>query len=226
MDDKKTYDQAYDFIQSFGEILLFEYAQPFEGNHFAFGNITPAEKGKWMKLLAIHADLFNKEQRNRSVALPQGANLLYHMAYAIKNGAPLIPPSTDGAAPSNFVVYVGHDTNIANVAGLLGLEWKIGDYPSNDVAPGAALAFEVRRSESNESYVYPVMLAQPPDSLRGDGSEVSSELLRFYNPALPPSRCNGPYGSCAMSDFVKIVKNAIKHDENNACITDWRDLAD
>ncbi len=29
-----------------------------------------------------------------------------------------------------------------------------------------------------------------------------------------------------MSDFVKIVKNAIKHDENNACITDWRDLGD
>ena len=49
----------------------------------------------------------------------QGANLLFHMAYAIKNGAPLIPLSTDGAAPSNFVVYVGHDNNIANVAGLL-----------------------------------------------------------------------------------------------------------
>ena len=78
----------------------------------------------------------------------QGANLLFHMAYAIKNGAPLIPLSTDGAAPSNFVVYVGHDTNIANVAGLLGLQWQIGDYPRNDVAPGAALAFEVRRDKS------------------------------------------------------------------------------
>ena len=221
MDDKKTHDQAYDFIQSFGEILLFEYAQAFEGNDFAFGKIAPAQKGEWMKLLAIHADLFNKKQRDGGVALLQGANLLYHMAYAIKNGAPLIPPSADGATPVNFVVYVGHDTNIANVAGLLGLQWPAGDYPANDVAPGAALAFEVRRSAPNESneYVHPVMLAQPPDSLRGDGSEIRSVPL-------PISGCNGPNGSCAMSDFVKIVKNAIKHDENNACITDWRGLAD
>jgi 4-phytase/acid phosphatase len=221
MDDKKTYDQAYDFIQSFGEILLFEYAQAFEGNDFAFGKIAPAQKGEWMKLLAIHADLFNKKQRNGGVALLQGANLLYHMAYAIKNGAPLIPPSADGATPVNFVVYVGHDTNIANVAGLLGLQWPAGDYPANDVAPGAALAFEVRRSAPNESneYVHPVMLAQPPDSLRGDGSEIRSVPLAI-------SGCNGPNGSCAMSDFVRIVKNAIKHDENNACITDWRDLRD
>ncbi len=143
------------------------------------------------------------------------------LAYAIKNGAPLIRPSADGATPVKFVVYVGHDTNIANVAGLLGLQWPAGDYPANDVAPGAALAFEVRRSAPNESneYVHPVMLAQPPDSLRGDGSEIRSVPL-------PISGCNGPNGSCAMSDFVKIVKNAIKHDENNACITNWRDLAD
>src|SRR5262249_61291158 len=145
MDDKKTFDQAYDFIQSFGEILLFEYAQAFEGNDFAFGKIPPAQKGEWMKVLAIHADLFNKKQRNGGVALLQGANLLYHMAYAIRNGAPLTP-SADGATPVNFVVYVGHDTNIANVAGLLGLQWPAGDYPANEVSPGAALAFEVRRS--------------------------------------------------------------------------------
>jgi 4-phytase/acid phosphatase len=219
MADKKTQDKAYDFIQSFGEILLFEYAQRFEGNNFAFGNpqYPPTKNGKWMELLAIHADLFNKMQRNSSVALPQGANLLYHMAYAIKYGAPLIPPSTKGP-PSKVVVYVGHDTNIANVAGLLGLEWKIGDYPPNDVAPGAALAFEVRLDPNHIEYVYAVMLAQPPESLRGDGSDVSSQLLR-----IPGCR---PDGSCAMGHFVTIVKHAIKYDENRACITDWRDLAD
>src|SRR5262245_12212106 len=41
-----------------------------------------------------------------------------------------------------------------------GLQWPAGYYPANDVAPGAALAFEVRRSAPNESneYVHPVML--------------------------------------------------------------------
>jgi 4-phytase/acid phosphatase len=223
LDDKNTQDQAYDFIQSFGEILLFEYAQEYKGDHFAFGNpqYPPVENGKWTNLLKIHAYLFNQRQRNRSVALPQGANLLYHMAYAIKNGAPLIPPSTVGA-PSKFVVYVGHDTNIANVAGLLGLEWKI--YSENDVAPGAALAFEVRRYESRE-YVYPVMLAQSPESLRGDGSDVSSEWLHVKAPP-PIAGCTGPNGSCEMGEFVKIVIKAIEHDKNKACITDWKDLAD
>ena len=215
--DKKIHDQAYDFIPSFGEILLFEYAQGFEGNNFAFGNpqYPPTKNGKWMELLAVHADLFNKQQRNPSVALPQGANLLYHMAYAIKYGAPLIPPSTKGP-PSKVVVYVGHDTNIANVAELLGLNWKIGDYPPNDVAPGAALAFEVRLDSNLVEYVYAVMLAQPPESLRGDGSDVSSRRLRIRE-------CSP---DCAMRDFVTIVKDAIKYDENKACITDWRDLAD
>src|SRR5262249_17891829 len=112
----------------------------------------------------------------------------------------------------------GHDTNIANVAGLLGLEWKIGDYPLNDVAPGAALAFEVRLDPSFIEYVHAVMLAQPPESLRGDGSDVGSKPLHIHG-------CR-PDGSCAMGDFVTIVKNRIKYDENKACITDWRDLAD
>jgi 4-phytase/acid phosphatase len=225
--DKKTHDAAYNFIQSFGEILLFEYAQDFVGFNFAFGKIAPAEKAKWMSLLAIHADLFNKKQRNGAngdVALLQGANLLYHMTSAIATGKPLIPPAVGPPmnSPRKFMVYVGHDTNIANVAALLGLHWQVGDYPADDVAPGAALAFEVRQYTLGAPlYVNAVMLVQPPESLRGDGSDVSSQRL-------PIPGCR-PDGSCEMSKFVNIATNIVKkaRAKNSACVTDWKDdLAD
>jgi 4-phytase/acid phosphatase len=236
--DKKTHDAAYNFIQSFGEILLFEYAQGFVGSNFAFGKIAPApirpppaDKPEWWTLLAIHADLFNKNQRNGDVALLQGANLLYHMAYAIKNGKPLIPPAAGPPVnfPVKFMVYVGHDTNIANVAALLGLHWQVGDYPADDVAPGAALAFEVRNASvppPHNPYVSALMLVQPPDSLRADGSDVRSIPLPIHGCKPDPMV---PDGSCAMSDFVNIVKNIVKNTiaKNSACITDWKDdLAD
>ena len=236
MDDTKPgdkpHDDAYNFIQSFGEILLFEYAQGFVGNNFAFGKIAPdpirpppADKPEWWNLLAIHADLFNKMQRNGDVALLQGANLLYHMISAIATGKPLIPAAVGPPMnfPLKFMVYVGHDTNIANVAALLGLHWPVGDYPADDVAPGAALAFEVRQfTLGAPSYVNALMLVQPPDSLRADGSDIRSIPL-------PIRGCHGPDGSCGMSEFVNIAMNIVKkaRAENSACVTDWKDdLAD
>jgi len=229
------HNDAYNFIQGFGEILLFEYAQGFVGRNFAFGKIAPdpirpppADKPEWWKLLAIHADLFNKIERHRDVALLQGANLLYHMISAIATGRPLIPPAVGPPVnfPVKFMVYVGHDTNIANVAKLLGLHWQVGDYPADDVAPGAALAFEVRQTLGAPPYVNALMLVQPPDSLRADGSDIRSRPLPIRGCKSPEG---SPDGSCAMSDFVSIAMNIVKkaRAENSACITDWKDdLAD
>jgi 4-phytase/acid phosphatase len=123
--------------QSFAEILLLQYAQEFRGDEFGFGK---ADKEKMLDVLRLHTAVFDKVQRAKYVAGRQGANLLYHIVYALKNGR---DPGSPGG-PYKLVAYVGHDTNIANLAGLLDLHWQLPEYPQDDMPPGGALVFELR----------------------------------------------------------------------------------
>jgi 4-phytase / acid phosphatase len=190
--------QAHAFTQSFGEMLLLQYAQGFEGDRFAFGEIRPEEKPKWLKLLAIHTKMFDATQREPNVARPQGDNLLYHLALAIEGSDPTLGDNA-------FVVFVGHDTNIANVAALLGLEWQLPDYPQNDIPPGSALAFEVRKSGQAEN-VYSFMVGQPADALRKGASDFASRQTRIKG-------CEDGDGSCPLAEFNSVVKQAVQQEK-------------
>jgi 4-phytase/acid phosphatase len=49
------------------------------------------------------------------------------------------------------VVLVGHDTNLANIAGMLNLNWVI-DGRRDDTPPGGALIFELWQGADNSAY--------------------------------------------------------------------------
>lgn len=63
--------------------MLLEYAQGFFNAEFGFGRAT---KASMLQTLHLHTAVFDALQRNSYVARRQGANLLYHLAYAIENG--------------------------------------------------------------------------------------------------------------------------------------------
>ena len=57
-----------------------------------------------------------------------------------------------GPPGDRAVVIVGHDVNISNVAGALGLSWLIEGYPRDDTPPGGALVFELWREPASGFY--------------------------------------------------------------------------
>jgi len=160
--------------QSFAEILMLEYAQGFTGQAFGFGRANEADgranEADMLDILKIHTGVFDKVQRASYVAQRQGDNLLYHIAYAVEYGR----DPTETERDKKFIAYIGHDTNIANVAGLLNLHWQLYKYPVDDMPPGGALIFEVRKESDNQLFVYAFFAAQSPDTMR-EGSKAEAE---------------------------------------------------
>ena len=203
--------------QSFAETLLLQYAQGFGYDNFGFGR---ARKASMLETLRLHTGVFDAVQRVPYVAQRQGANMLYHLAYAVENGRD--PGATGGY--DKFIAYVGHDTNIANVAALLNLHWTLPAYgpdEKDDMPPGGALIFEVRQAANQEPSVSAFFAAQSPDDMR---------LPRKPGITRPPppmaqvgiNGCGRADGSCSMTAFVGLAKHALDYDANKDCITEWR----
>lgn len=65
---------------------------------------------------------------------------------------------------ASLVVFVGHDTNIANLGGLLGVNWQAESYPPNDIPPAGVLFLELwGRGDKREVRVR--FYAQPLEAL-------------------------------------------------------------
>jgi 4-phytase/acid phosphatase len=102
---------------------------------------------------------------------------------------------------------VGHDTNLATVAGALGINWVI-DGRVDDTPPGGALLFEVWRPASGGSpYIRVEYTAQTLEQMR------SLQVLTTANPpAVAPvfvPACSSQDGSCTWEGFSAAVRSVI-----------------
>ena len=119
---------------SMAEIFLLEYAQWPE---------SPAGWGQvdarvLREVLPVHTSVFNTVNRSPVVALFKGASLLSEMAAALDG-----THRDQRCNAASLVVFVGHDTNIANVGGLLGVHWQLPGYPGDATPPGSVLMLEL-----------------------------------------------------------------------------------
>jgi 4-phytase/acid phosphatase len=129
------------------ENLLLEYTEGFPDKDVGWGRAASAEKiAAVMPLHEIDADLTRTTPllaaRNGSLLAEQIAEFLG----APKRGQNLVPLPAD----ARLVVLLGHDTNLSNVAGMLGVSWHLPEQPDS-TAPGTALAFEVWRDHGRET---------------------------------------------------------------------------
>jgi 4-phytase / acid phosphatase len=99
---------------TFAELLLLEYANGFPQGAVGWGRITRAELSQVFRL---HTMAFDLEQRTPYIAKRQGSMLLKKILLALQGTTDNKP----GTAPpgARLVAYVGHDTNISNVARLV-----------------------------------------------------------------------------------------------------------
>jgi 4-phytase/acid phosphatase len=79
--------------------------------------------------------------------------------------APAFPGEPVAPAAARLVVIAGHDTNIANLAGVLGLQWTLPGQP-DDTPPGGALVFEVWRDAGGAAWVRARFVYQTLEQLR------------------------------------------------------------
>jgi 4-phytase/acid phosphatase len=192
------------------EIFLLEYTDGMDASQVAWGRLSPAQM---LQTYRLHTEAFDLMERTPYLARRQGSALLLRAAAAITGGHSSGLGSADAAVrDAKFIVLVGHDTNIANIAGILDLTWTQAGYQRNQTPPAGALVFEVRLGADKKQRVYTSYLAQSPEQMRR-----ASPLTQEAPPPKTPLRIRGcsantPGFPCLMDEFAVVVRNALDRD--------------
>jgi 4-phytase/acid phosphatase len=179
------------------EIFQLEAAEGLPREQVAWGRL---KDDALTGLMSIHVLQFDLMQRTRYVARRQGSRLL----------AAILDTLQDGTQPTRLALLVGHDTNLANVAGLLEIGWAIPGMHADDPSPGGALAFELMRDpKSGMRWVGVTYYAQTLEQMRG---AVRLDLDRPAGRStveLPACKAEANGALCPVTRFVEIARTAI-----------------
>lgn len=140
---------------SLAEIFLLEYGQ-WPESRAGWGQVD----ARVLRLvLPLRVRVFDVINRAPQVAKANGASLLNAMSLALAG------QHTDQRCnAARLAIFVGHDTNIAQVAALLGLSWKAPGYPPDTIPPGSVLLLELWE-RSGQYEVRPRFFAQSLEAL-------------------------------------------------------------
>lgn len=189
------------------EDFLLEYTDGMPLNQVGWGQVDASKLNELITLHTAHSDLL---QHTPYLAGVLASNLMSHILATMQQS--IDQKSIAGAVgqPGDKVVFlVGHDTNIATVAGLLGLSW-ISDGRLNDTPPGGALVFEVWGPPNSQIYeVRTYYVSQTLDEMRNLTPLTLDKPPLRANVFVPGCSTADKDYPCPWSRFTQQVKRAI-----------------
>ena len=201
---------ALSIASSATETMLLEYAEGMDANQVAWGRINPTQM---LQTFRLHTEAFDLMERTPYIARRQGSALLMRAAAAVTGGHSSGLGAVDPAVrDAKFIAYIGHDTNIANLAGIMDVTWTQAGYQRNQTPPAGALVFEVRLGSDKKQRVYTSYVAQSLDQMR-----KMSPLTIEAPPLKTPLRLRGcsattPGFPCLIDEFAVVIRNALDRD--------------
>lgn len=190
--------KAMKLAGTLSENLMLAYVEGMPMQAVAFGRADVAVLGR---LITLHNAQFASTKKSMPAAANAGSNVVAHIVASLDAArgekTEVVPLS---ASDHGVVVLVGHDTNLANVAGVLGLDWHDPLSP-DDYPPGGALIFGlVHRGGTDVIRVRSLMPSM--DALRAN---------RFDDITAKPVRIAGCHalGECTVAEFDALARKAI-----------------
>ena len=169
------------------QVLLLEYAEGKPMRDVGWGRATAEDIGR---LSALHALDFDVLAREPYVARRNSALLAERVAAALAG---------DGPSRARLTVIVGHDTDVASLAGVLDAHWTVAGYATDDPAPGGGLVFERVADARGRRFVRAFYVAQALEDLRTLSASPPARA------ALLVPACPTP---CALDGFLRVLKPA------------------
>jgi 4-phytase / acid phosphatase len=191
------------------EIFLLEYAQGLPAQEVAWGRAASLEAMR--PLWRLHTLQFDLMQRTPYLAARQASALVDRVVATMRESI----DSDGNARPGRkLTLFVGHDTNLANIGGMLGMHWALPSYLPDQTPPAGALHFELLRDRGSGSYAVRVSyIAQSLEQMR--------EVVQLDR-SRPPERATATIagcpanddGSCAWATFEALASKTI----DRACV--------
>ena len=184
------------------ENLLLEYTEGMAAANVGWGCVNG---DNLRALMDLHTAESLIAQRTKPVARWQAAAILNQIGGALQQAAAgKAQPGAISKVGDRLFILVGHDTNIATIAGLLDLHWIV-DGRRDDTPPGGALSFELWQSQ--KTHQYSVRVYYTTQTLE----QMRSEAL--LTPKDPPVRvpvfvpdCGREDSSCTIEGFEEELK--------------------
>ena len=195
--DTVTLKGQLGIASSLAEIFLLEYGQ-WPGKAAGWGQV---DKTMLQKILPVHSRIFDVVNRAPSVAKARGSLLLEEMFEALTGQS-----SNEAINKARLIIFVGHDTNIATTGALLHLDWKLPDYPQNEIPPGSCLVLNLWE-RGNERLVSAEFVALSMDSLHTDPARA--ELERITLPMHTLRKVGPDTFLCPLADFATDVRTVL-----------------
>jgi 4-phytase/acid phosphatase len=172
------------------ENLLLEYTDGMDASQVGWGRVDVNNLRELMQLHTANAEL---ERRTSYIARAGSSNLLRHILDSMDQaiGGKAVSGAL-GKPNDRLLILVGHDTNLSNISGALGLTWLIDGRP-DDTPPGGALVFEVWQDRQTGEYsVRTSYMAQTLDQMR------NATPLNLQS---PPERVPVFVPGCSQADY-------------------------
>jgi 4-phytase/acid phosphatase len=187
------------------ENLLLEYTEGMDKAQVGWGQV---DSDKLRELMQLHTASVDIERRTSYVAQAQASNLLRHILDSMQQSIAHKPIAGALGRPTDrLLILVGHDTNLANIAGALDLSWLI-DGRRDDTPPGGALIFELWRNRTTNEYaVRTYFTAQTLEEMR-NATPLTSANPPERVPVFVPS-CGHADNSCDWSGFQHTLQEGI-----------------
>lgn len=201
---KVALDGAVGLSSTLSEIFLLEYAQGMP--QAAWGKIHSEQE--WTSLLKLHNAQFDLMARTPYIARHNGTPLLQAISNALD---PKITASNlPGSSPDNKILFIaGHDTNIANISGMLDINWTLPRQPDN-TPPGGALVFERLVDKAGKQYVSVSMVYQTLKQLRDQAPLSFKEPARSVQLKIPGCSDQTTEGYCPLPTFTRVVSQSVE----------------
>lgn len=182
---------ALDRASTAAQILLLEYADGKPLREVGWGRATAADV---TALGAFHTLEFGLLARPPYIAARNLAGLSPRIAAWL---------SDDSEKAPTVAMIAGHDTNVANLAGLLGLHWRVPGIAADDPVPGGAIQLERLSDTGGHHYVRAVYRAQSLAELRAGTAKAP------YRRVLPIAGCKarGVVGLCTLPAFLEKLRS-------------------
>ncbi|MBB4127597.1 4-phytase/acid phosphatase [Xanthomonas translucens] len=142
LDDPAQAAKVLKTAGSLAENLMLEYAQGLPPAQVAWGR---ADANALQRLIGLHNASFDHSKRALPAARAGGSNLLAHLLATLQAAAGQTPAVAPLApAHTRALLLLGHDTNLAHLAGLLAVPGPVRGQP-DAYPPGGALLLELVR---------------------------------------------------------------------------------
>jgi 4-phytase/acid phosphatase len=193
---------------TFSENLLLEYTDGMRDAALGWGRLNRENLNRVLELHAVYADLM---RRTPYLARARGSNLLAHVLRSLEQAASGRPtPGSLGQPGDALLVLSGHDTNLSNLSGMLGLSWKLPGYLPDDTPPGGALVFSLwRDSDAGRYFVKLHYLAQTLDQMRDAAPLSLAAPPAAQDVSLPGCAAADPRAGCPWDTAKSVMQQAI-----------------